>query len=265
MIFEKTGPVPIITENFWRKIKFFLPQRDGKKIGRPRSDDKLIMSGILFLLRTGCQWNILPKFYGSSSTIHRRFQEWSCAGSFELMWEMGLMEISFFNGLNLEFQSVDGGIVKAPLGGEATGKSPVDRGKIGTKRSLITDGQGLPIGVTIGGANQHDLTLFEKTLQSVSSKIEPDKLQKVCTDLGYDSEKARKISIKHFYIPHGRSKNEKYNVSNESLRWVVERTFGWINRFRRILIRWEKKVENYKAMLHLAFTVIIYKKLRLLG
>jgi len=89
-----------------------------KKSGRPRMDDRLAANGIFYVLRTGCQWNALPRSLGASSTIHDRFQEWREAGVFQRLWEAGLMEYDTKKGLNWEWQAMDGAMTKAPLGGK---------------------------------------------------------------------------------------------------------------------------------------------------
>ncbi len=120
------------------------------------------------MLRTGCQWNALPKELCSSSTAHRRFQEWRALGLFEQLWEEGLMEYDALQGIEWEWQAVDGAITKAPFGGAATGPNPTDRGKKGTKRSLLTDGGGIPVGVVVAGANRHDMRMLAATLDGVA-------------------------------------------------------------------------------------------------
>jgi len=243
-----------------------LPQKpEKKKVGRPRNDDRLIMSGIIYLLETGCQWKKVPRAYSPSSTIHRRFQEWVEYKVFNLILEKILQEYDLKIGLKLDKQSIDCSITKAPLGGEATGPNPTDRGKLGTKRSIFVDREGIPIGLAVGPANSHDVNLFEPTICSKPSNLRFEENQEMCTDMGYDSDKIRKTTVKHFYLPYGKSKNPCENVLNEQYRWVVERTFSWLNRFRRILIRWEKKLANYIAMLQIAFVVIILKKILILG
>ncbi|MCC4772077.1 IS5 family transposase, partial [Methanosarcina sp. DH2] len=106
-----------ISDEFWNKIKALLPlSKPKKKAGRPRKDDKRILSGIFYLLRTGCQWKSLPRFYGAPSTVHDRFQEWQKAGLFETMWKAGLLEYDNKKGLEWEWQAIDGAMTKAPLG-----------------------------------------------------------------------------------------------------------------------------------------------------
>ncbi len=93
----------MISDKFWTKIEPLLPLlKPKKKSGRPRKDDKRILSGILYLLLTGCQWKSLPRVYGAPSTIHDRFQEWRKAGFFESLWIAGLFEYDLERGLEWE-------------------------------------------------------------------------------------------------------------------------------------------------------------------
>ena len=121
------------------------------------------LEGIFYVLRTGCQWKALPREYGNGSTVHRRFQEWSAAGFFEKIWSKGLEQYDELEGIGWEWQSLDGCMIKAPLALESVGKNPTDRGKMGTKRSVLVDEKGLPLAIVISGANTHDIvTTVEK-------------------------------------------------------------------------------------------------------
>jgi putative transposase len=115
------------------------------------------MNAILLVLRTGCQWKAL-KVTGlcSGSSAHRRFQEWVEAGVFQEFWRRGLLVYDELVGIDWSWVSMDGAMTKAPLGGEKTGPNPTDRAKKGTKRSLLTDAAGIPIGVAVDGANRND-------------------------------------------------------------------------------------------------------------
>lgn len=93
----------VISDMFWAKIVPLLPlPKLKKKSGRPRKDDRLILSGIFYLLLTGCQWKSLPRVYGAPSTVHDRFQEWQRAGFFESLWIAGLLEYDIERGLEWE-------------------------------------------------------------------------------------------------------------------------------------------------------------------
>lgn len=100
---RKVGHDYEISDEFWYKIKALLPlPKLKKKAGRPRKDDRKIMSGIFYLLHTGCQWKALPRFYGAQSTVHDRFQEWLRAGLFENMWKASLLDYDNKEGLEWE-------------------------------------------------------------------------------------------------------------------------------------------------------------------
>jgi putative transposase len=236
-----------------------------KKPRRPRKDDKRILSGIFYLLRTGCQWKFLPRFYGAPSTVHDRFQEWLRSGFFEQMWKAGLLEYDNKNGLDWEWQAIDGAMTKAPLGGAGTGANPTDRGKKGTKRNILTDGKSIPLSVTVDGANSHDKKLVKETLDAIifERPSPEEEIQNICMDKGYDYSDIRELVKEYGYTAHIKSCGEE-NIRIEApgfraRRWVVERTYSWINRFIRLLIRWEKKIENYLAMLHLACSLITFR------
>lgn len=88
-----------------------------------------VFEGIIYVLRTGCQWKALPKEYGSASSVHKYFQEWKRTGVFKKMWTIGLAEYDEMEGIAWSWQSIDGSTVKAPLAIEGVGANPTDRGK----------------------------------------------------------------------------------------------------------------------------------------
>ena len=246
-----------ISVKFWNKIKPLLPlPKPKKKPERPREDDWKIFSGIFYVLRTGCQWKALPRCYGAPSTVYDRFQEWQKDGLFERMWQASLLDYDNENGLEWEWQAIDGAMTKAPLGGAGTGANPTDRGKKGTKRSILTDAKGIPLSVVVDGANRHDKMLVKNTLDAIIFERPSldDGIQNICMDKGYDYPDIRELVKDYGYTVHIHSRGEE-NIKIPGFRarrWVVERTHSWLNRFRRLLIRWEKKIENYLVMLHFA-------------
>lgn len=122
MISEITGVDSLyeVPDVSWNRITPLLPPRNRKrkKTGRPRMNDRKAMSAIFYVLRTGCQWNALPRSLGSSSTIHDRFQEWRKAGVFRRMWIDSLLLYDKETGIDWKWQAMDGVITKAPLGGK---------------------------------------------------------------------------------------------------------------------------------------------------
>lgn len=168
---------------------------------------------------------------------------------------------------------MDGAMTKSPLGGQATGKNPTDRAKLGTKRSLLTDGRGVPLGLEVSGANTHDKRLVEATLESIPidrPRPTAESDQHMCLDKGYDYPDVRELVNAYGYTAHIPARGQEPTARKKmpcyrARRWVVERTHSWMNRFRRLLIRWEKKVENYTGFLHLACAWITYRAAGVLG
>lgn len=108
-----------IPDALWAEIEPLLPPEQPKPSGgRPRMSNQKAMDAIFYILRTGCQWNALPRSLGASSTVHDRFQEWQKAGVFHRIWGVGLEKYDELKGLDWEWQSMDGAMTKAPLGGE---------------------------------------------------------------------------------------------------------------------------------------------------
>jgi putative transposase len=123
-----------IPDATWERMEPLLPPRPAHPLGchNPRVPDRDAMNAILLVLRTGMQWNALSATgICSSSSAHRRFQEWARAGVFERFWRQGLLAYDQLQGIEWEWLSCDGLLGKAPLGGEATGPNPTDRGKKG--------------------------------------------------------------------------------------------------------------------------------------
>jgi len=141
-------------------------------------EDRKAFEAIVYVLRTGIQWNALPRERGASSTVHDRFQEWERAGFFKALWQAGLSDYDDLVGIQWEWQAVDGVLTKAPFGHAASGANPTARGKVGTKRSLLTDGAGIPLALVVDGANRHDVRLLSATLDGlVISRPEPTQEQ----------------------------------------------------------------------------------------
>lgn len=167
-------------------------------------------------------------------------------------------------------------IVRQPRprwGEKETGPNPTDRAKSGTKRHLLTDGAGVPLAVTVSGANRHDMKMTQATLKSI---IVPRPVptarrkQHFCADKGYDYPNVRELVVNWGYTLHIKSRGEeshgcKHIPGYRARRWVVERTHSWMNRFRKLLIRFEKKSENFLALIHLACSYITLRQIEVLG
>lgn len=131
----------------------------------------------------------------------------------------------------------------------------------------------MPIGLAIDGANRHDSKMVQATLESIPVKRPKPtrkKPQGMCLDKAYDYDNVRDLVKEFGYTAHIKARGEeaqaiKHQAGFKARRWVVERTHSWMNRFRRILTRWEKKPENYLALLHLVCSIITYRGAGLFG
>jgi transposase len=138
---------------------------------------------------------------------------------------------------------------------------------------LLTEGHGVPIGLTIEGANRHDRKLLRLTIESiVIERQEPSEEhpQGMCLDKGYDSPEVRDIVGEFGFTAHIRPRGEeakaiKREAGFKARRWMVERAHSWLNRFRRLLVRWDKKPENCVAMLHMACGLIAFRAAGVFG
>ena len=154
---------------------------------------------------------------------------------------------------------------------EATGANPTDRGKCGVKRHLLTDGRGVPLATVLSGANRHDMKQLADLLDAQVYEAPAAVGERhLCLDRGYDYDQCRETAAAHGYTPHIPPKASAaqplplpgHPDRHPPRRWVVEVSHSWFNRFRRLLIRWEKQANNYLGFVQLAAILIIYRKLR---
>jgi putative transposase len=146
---------------------------------------------------------------------------------------------------------------------------------------MLTDGAGIPLAVAVEGANRHDWRLLVATLEGLmvarpAGEEDPKGCpeQHLCLKAAYDSEKVRQELEARSYTPHispaeerkrSERKQARKHPGGRARRWVVERTHSWLNRSRRLLVRWEKKTENYVAFIHLACAQLIFSKILVSG
>ena len=137
----------------------------------------------------------------------------------------------------------------------------------------MTDGHGIPIGLAVEGANRHDMKLVRATIEGIVGE-RPDATEQqpqgMCLDKGYDYDEVREILAEFGFTAHIRARGEeakelKREAGKRARRWVVERSHSWMNRFRRILVRWDKKPEHYIAFLHFACALIAFRAAGLFG
>jgi transposase len=194
---------PLLSEPLWQRIEPLLPKakkrRDARYAGRKPAEPRAVLTGIIFVLKTGVPWKSLPAMsdFPSGHTCRRRLLEWDKRGVWRRLWQSTLAELRAAGKLDWERGAVDSSSVRAGHGGEKTGKSPVDRGKLGSKHHLLVEGHGVPLSVSLTGANRHDitqlLTLVEHLPPVRGKRGRPrQKPKELQGDRAYDSEPHRR-------------------------------------------------------------------------
>ena len=193
----------ILSDHLWRRIEPLLPKdkksRHVQYAGRKPVEARKVLTGIIFVLKTGVPWKSLPATsdFPSGHTCRRRLREWHARGVWHRLWQSILAELQAEGQLSWARGVVDSSSVRAGHGGEKTGQSPVDRGKLGSKHHLLVEGRGIPLAMSLTGANRHDITQLLTLVESIPPvrgqrgrpRQRPDKLQ---GDRAYDSEPHRR-------------------------------------------------------------------------
>ena len=137
---------------------------------------------------------------------------------------------------------------------------------------MLVDGRGVPLGAAVDGANVHDQKLVEETLDNIPverPQPTPAKPQHLCLDKGYSGKPVEREVRRRHYTPHlpakGADAPKPKRRRGKARRWKVERTHSWLNRARRLLIRWEKKVVNFLGFMHLQFAIVAFRTAEVLG
>src|SRR5947209_17269098 len=208
---------------------------------RERISDRLVFEHVLAALVHGSGYERIATPGCSDRTIRRRVQEWATLGLAEQVHRLALEAYERMIGLDLEELAVDGCITKAPSGGEVAGRSPVDRGKQGLKRSVLTERAGVPLHVVPAGANRHDAPLLAPTLAGLDqvaalTDAEPGVIH---LDQGYAGTPTRAL-LDELGLDGAIARKGVPAPRQAGSRWTVERTHRWMNGDGK-LRRWNQK------------------------
>lgn len=228
---------PYIIDPIWEQFCALLPQREVNHpwgSHRPRIDDRLVFDKLVQVLVFGCAYERISDESCSATTLRRRRDEWIGSGVMEKLQEITLDAYDRIVGLELSDVAVDCCITKAPCGGEKAGKSPVDRGKQGIKRSTVVDANGIPLGAIAAPANRHDSPLLDETLDTMEVLGELPERMSVHLDGGYDSQTTRE-KLKSRGLEPMISEKGKPAPLGTTKRWVVERTNSWNNAHKKLV------------------------------
>jgi len=253
-------------EPLWDQFSALLPERPRVSpthpLGchRPRISDRVVFEHLIAALVHGSGYERIASAGCSDATIRRRLKEWAAAGVSEQVHTLALQAYDKMIGLELDDLAVDGCITKAPGGGEVAGRSPVDRGKQGLKRSVVTEATGVPLHLVSAGANRHDAPLLEPTLAGLD-KLDglPDE-PTVHLDRGYDGRPSRALLDALGFDGEIARKGIPAPVQ-AGTRWVVERTHSWMNGYGKLRRCTEKLQPVVDFYLFLAAALVVLRQL----
>ncbi|MBW3634536.1 MAG: IS5 family transposase [Chloroflexi bacterium] len=264
---------PLVPDVLWEAIEPLLPKElPLPQGGRPRIPDRAVLSGIVFVLRTGCPWRLLPKDLGcgSGTTCWRRLRDWQKAGVWEQLHTKLLNWLGDEATVDWSRASVDSLSVPGKKGGEQTGPNPTDRGKAGSKYHLVVDRNGIPLAVLLSAANTHDSTQLLPLVDSIPPVIGPrgrpgrprKRPAKLHADKAYDASPLRRALRIRGIVPRIARRGVDSSERLGQHRWVVERSLSWLLGCRRLGVRYERRADLLQGLLQLACALIC---LRFLG
>ncbi len=264
---------PKIVDVIWQTIEPILPPPDDSHpLGchNPRTPDKVCFRGILIRLVTGSSWQdieAIMNFVVSDTTLRCRNNQWINAGVYDKLAAEALTAYDRILHLDLDHVAIDGSLHKAPYGGEGTGKSPVDRAKLGWKWSLAVDGNGIPIGWASDGANRNDVKMLEPTLDAIAATGLLQDIGTLSLDRSYDYPKIRRQLAEYGLTELDIQKRGTKHKDGEphrltlGLRWIVEAANSWWSNYGQLRRNTDRRRANRHAAHQLATTVLIIGRL----
>jgi transposase len=255
---------PYLIEPIFEQFRALLPERKTNhplRCHRSRISERVVFEKLVQVLVFGCAYERIADESCSESTLRRRRDEWIELGVMERLRRISLEAYDRLIGLELSEVAVDCCITKAPCGGEKAGKSPVDRGKQGLKRSMAVDAKGIPLGSVSAPANHHDSPLLVPTLKAASEALGalPEETS-VYLDRGYDSRLTRERleELGLGWEISGKGKPAPYWAT---IRWVVERTGSWHNAHKKLVWCTERVGKVIDFWVAFSDVVIIVRRL----
>jgi len=256
-------PMPTIwriPDDLWLIVRTVLRPRSCAGRGTPWIESRRVLDGVLYVLRTGCQWKAVPAEYGSGRRC-TAIPAWVARGCWEAMWRLLLQYYDAAESLEWTWQSADASLHKGRWAGKKTGPNPTDRAKTGTKRHILTDGGACrsrwlsrpPTRLTRPrwrSCSTPASSARRRTLSSISVSIRATTMPTSTKRCGVGGTWAH---------PRRGEERRRCRRGERARRWVVERTHSWFNRCRKLLIRWEKKPQNYLALLQFAATLVVFR------
>jgi transposase len=261
----------LVSDELWARIEPLLPSEKPRRFcfpGRRPLDRRKVLTGIIFVLKTGISWDDLPAElgWGCGRTCRETLAAWQEAGVWQRLHEVLLAELQDAQYIDWSRALVESATAKAPKGGEATGPNPTDRRKRGSQHHVITDAGGVPLATKLTGANRHDSTQTIPLVDAIPPvrgrrgrpRRRPDRVQ---GDRGYDSEPHRKELRRRRIEPVLARRRTPHGRGLGKFRWDVERTLSWLHQYGRLRIRWDRRPDIQQAWMSLACSLICLKLL----
>ena len=256
----------LVSDELWTRVQPLLPappQRRFRFPGRKPLDYRKILTGILFVLKTGIAWDDLPAELGCGcgKTCHHYLRLWYQAGVWQKLHALLLAELNSADQIDWSRALIDASFAKAPEGGEDTGPNPTDRGKSGSKHHVLTDAQGIPLNAKVTAANVNEVTQVLDLLvnkPAVGGKPGPprERPERLQGNGAYDSGPLRTLLRWLGITPLLGHRQREHGSGLGKFRWFVERTISWLHSFGRLRRRLDRLTELQEAFLRLGCSLI---------
>src|SRR5215210_6601671 len=264
-------PKPLIDDELWSWIEPLLPKPKPRRFdhpGRKPLPDRAVLSGIIFVLKTGINWDDLPAElgWGCGKVCRERLRDWHWAGVWEVLHALLLSRLRGADKLDWSRVALDSSSVRALNGGDQTGPSPTDRGRKGSKHHVLTEAKGVPLAASLTAANRNDITQVIPLVDAVppvSGKPGRPRRrpQKLYADRGYDGDEKREALRERGVEPKIARRGEPHGSGLGVFRYVAEQCIAWLHGFKRLCIRCERTAFMHEAFPSLACCLICFRNL----
>jgi transposase len=257
---------PLVSDALWQRLAPLLPPPKPRRFrcpGRRPLDYRKILTGIVFVLKSGLDWDDLPAElgWGCGKTCKNYLKAWQEAGIWEKLHRLLLEELQAADQIDWSYGTVDSTKARALGGGDDTGPNPTDRSKLGTKHHVLTDANGIPLATTVTGANEADVNQLLPLVDGIPALSgpagdQPTKPEELYADRAYDSEPHREELRQRDIEPKIPKRRTEHGSGLGIYRWVVERTNAWLHSFDKLRVRTDPDGDIHKALVALGSALI---------